>query len=146
MLPDESFLLKGDVVSKQRDILIVTRTADKIYRIGRSMPPGVALDYAVVQVYEVNGPFPLIEGSGIVETPDAPAWLDQRKKEGFEFNLLNEEAKQPQSHWAKKIDPEKQYNSEEIALLFKKDKATVESWMENWHTNYEPRLHRRSQL
>jgi hypothetical protein len=123
--------------------LFVTRTVDGISRIGNSMPPGIPLDFGVTEVYEIVGPFALIEGPGMIETPDSAAWLKEREKGGFGFKKVGENPHQPQSDLAKKIDPAKQYTAKDIADLFGKPVAQVEHWMNNWSTSKHPRLHHR---
>lgn len=119
---------------------IVTRTADGIYRIGNSMPPQIPLDFAHVQVFETTGPFPLIDGPGVVNTIDAEAWMSEAKKGGFSFTLLNEKRCEPQSPLAKLIDPGKTYSADAIAGLFKRSPEEVRQWWKNWHSQLEPRL------
>jgi hypothetical protein len=50
--------------------VIVTRTVDGTCRIGNSIPAGVPLNYATVQVVDVTGPVELIDGPGMVTLPN----------------------------------------------------------------------------
>lgn len=125
--------------------VIVTCTADGTYWVGRSMPPGVPLDYATVQVFEVSGPHELVEGPGMVKPPSAEQWIDQYKKAGFTFKPQPPDEKPPHSDLASAITPGQDYTAEQIAGLFKTSKQEVERWWANVDPPREPRLRSRLQ-
>jgi hypothetical protein len=65
--------------------VFVTRTVDGTCRIGNSIPAGVPLNYATVQVVDVTGPVELIDGPGMVTPPNPEQWFDQYRSARFTF-------------------------------------------------------------
>ena len=125
--------------------VIVTRTVDGTCRIGNSIPPGVPLDYATVQVVDVTGPVELIDGPGMVTPPNPEQWFDQYRSAGFTFEPQPPQDQPPHNDLAKAITPGRDYTAEQIARLFEKTKQEVERWWANMDPPKEPRLRSRSQ-
>lgn len=130
-------------MAEKPEIVVFTRTMDGLVRIGPTPPPGVPLDFATIDTFEVTGPHFIHEGQQLAPVLDGAEWRAHREKIGFKFQQTNSETKDAIHPLARGLDPTASYTADQIAHRLNKPEAAVAQWWRNWHNGREPRLNSR---